>query len=806
MASAGSGEPRQPVEVRESQSAQRGNHSAQLNQFIEQYIPQLVVQAPTSAYAGQRVVGLVPRLAPAFQLREDLLGALAGIAPGATVVRAVTGMHGVGKTQLAAAYARSCIAGGWRLVAWVNAADTAQALAGLAEVAAALGVGEPSAGLNSLAAGVRHRLEADGDRCLVVFDNAADLDSLAAFLPAAGQCQVIITSNQEQAEGFGTAVPVGAFTKREASAFLGQRTGRSDKTGARQLAGELGFLPLALAQAGAVIAAQRLDYPTYLSRLRALPAQDYLEPVTGEPYPHGAAEAIMLALDAVADGDLAGLCQGLINTVALLSAAGVPRALLYAAGQQGLLRQGTERAAGPRSIDEALRRLASASLLTFSVDGARVAAHPLTMRVAVERQAQDKTLARLGASIAELLEAVTQSLTMSWRGRAAARDAIQQIMALHEHLSPHLGAQDAALAETLLWLRGWATWCLLDLSDSFAQAIESGEDIHPVTLTARNDLATADQDAGRLEEAIPLYERTLSDAERVLGGTHPDTLTARNDLATAYQDAGRLEEAIALLERTLSDAERVLGGTHPETLGSRNDLATAYQDAGRLEEAIALLERTLTDAEHVLGGTHPDTLTARNNLATAYQDAGRLEEAIALLERTLTDAEHVLGGTHPDTLGSRNNLATAYQEAGRLEEAIALLERTLSDAERVLGGTHPETLGSRNNLATAYQDAGRLEEAIPLYERTLSDAERVLGGTHPDTLTARNNLATAYQDARRLEEAIALLERTLTDAEHVLGGTHPDTLGSRNNLATAYQDAGRLDEAEDLIRRSGPRS
>ena len=153
MASAGSGEPRPPVEVRESQSAQRGNHSAQLNQFIEQYIPRLVVQAPTSAYAGQRVVGLVPRLAPAFQLREDLLGTLAGIAPGVAVVRAVTGMRGVGKTQLAAAYARSCIDAGWRLVAWVNAADPARVLNGLAEIAAALGVGEPGADLESVGAG-----------------------------------------------------------------------------------------------------------------------------------------------------------------------------------------------------------------------------------------------------------------------------------------------------------------------------------------------------------------------------------------------------------------------------------------------------------------------------------------------------------------------------------------------------------------------------------------------------------------------------------------------------------------------------
>ena len=45
----------------------------------------------------------------------------------------------------------------------------------------------------------------------------------------------------------------------------------------------------------------------------------------------------MLALDAAADADPAGLCRGLVNVVALLSAAGVSRALLYAAGQQGLL-------------------------------------------------------------------------------------------------------------------------------------------------------------------------------------------------------------------------------------------------------------------------------------------------------------------------------------------------------------------------------------------------------------------------------------------------------------------------------------
>ncbi len=362
-------------------------------------------------------------------------------------------------------------------------------------------------------------------------------------------------------------------------------------------------MPLALAQAAAVIAAQHLDYPAYLARLRAAPVQDLLRRAAGEPYPHGAAEAIVLALDAAADADPAGLCRGLFDVIALLSVTGVSRELLYAAGQQGLLQlpRRHHHSARSEAVDEALGHLASGSLLTFSTDDATVAAHRLTMRVAVDRQARDGTLAGLGAGLAALLEAVADSLAEPWQNRAAARDVIGQIMALHEHLSPHLGEHDTELAKTLL-LRGWAVWCLNELGDSFTLAIGYGTAL-------------------------------AADSELVLGATHPSTLTSRNNLGYAYRAAGRLDEAIPLYEQALADREQVLGATHPSTLQSRNNLAMAYQAAGRTAEAIPLYEQTLADREQVLGATHPSTLTIRNNLAAAYQDAGRAAEAEDLRSR-----------------------------------------------------------------------------------------------------------------------------------------------------------------------------
>ena len=712
--------------------AQKFTDPGMLGQLVERSLRELAErrwhrggEGPGEEVPVAVAAGEIPQEPLGFQPRADLLAALDAPGPGSgvRVVYALTGMRGVGKTHLAAAYARAKLAAGWRLVAWVNAEDPGAVLAGLAEIAGALGVAVGAGDVQAAGRAVRHRLEVDGERRLLVFDNATNPQLLRPFLPAAGDARVIITSNQQSVASLGVRVPVDVFTEQEALAFLAGRIRRADAAGAQALAEEVGLLPLALAQAAAVIAGQHLPYGTYLERLRRLPVADLLVAEEAGDYPRGVAAAVLLSLDHVRAGADGEACGAVMNLLAVLSAAGVRRSLIHAAAREGLPgRAGLLPALPPEVVDAVLARLAGLSLLTFSVDGSDVSAHRLVLRVIRENLAASGSLTAVCMAAARLLDGLAESMRENWhKDRAAFRDLVEQIMALHE--SSGRCPADSALVRSLLGLRGWAVLFLGHLGDS-------------------------------AQQPIAIAEPLLADLKRVLGADHPDTLAVRMSLAIAYQRAGRIAEAIMLFEQTLADRKRVLGTDHPDTLAVRMSLANAYRDARRTAEAITLHEQNLADQERVLGDDHPETLTTRNNLALAYRDVGRTTEAITLHEQNLADRKRVLGADHPQTLRTRNNLASDYRAAGRTAEAITLHKQTLTDQERVLGADHPNTLLTRNDLASDYRAAGRTTEAIAVYEQTVAVQERVLGADHPQTLRTRNNLASAYQEAGRPVEGI----------------------------------------------------
>jgi RNA polymerase sigma factor (sigma-70 family) len=623
------------------------------------------------AASHQVVVGDIPAQPPGFRSRAGSLADLDRFGARVSVIHAATGRQGLGASQLAAEYARAKLSAGWRLVAWVSGTDTGSVLAGLAAVADAAGLTDEDSRLSitEAAAAVRHWLETDGDRCLLVFDDVSDPEALRAFVPAHGPARVVITSTRRSAADLGTVVPVDVFTAAEASSFLAARTGLDDEAGAAVVAAVLGHLPLALALAAPVIKGQRHGYARYLERLETTPVERSVTEDDGQRFPHDVARAVLLSLSAIRAADKTGMCSRILAIIAVLPAAGIRRDLLHVAGRAGVLAGGGRRVEAAL-VDQVLEWLRDRSLLTFSLDGQSVVMHRLVARVLRNGLVGARRLGAVCWVAASVLEAHAIAVAGS-RDRSAVRRIPQQVTALLDSTAELAGEAGGELADILLRLRFISLYHLVELGDSASQAVAVGE---PLT----------------------------ADLEQLLGPDHPDTLNARNSLAAAYLAADRLADAIPLFEQTLTALQRQLGPDHPDTLTSQNNLASAYQDAGRVAEAIHLYELNLAERERLLGVDHPDSLNSRGNLAAAYLAAGRAAEAIPLLEQTLANREGVLGPDHPDTQTSRRNLAKAYQDAGRAAEAIPLLEQGLAGQQRIVG------------------PKGRAARAIPPIEQTLA--------------------------------------------------------------------------------------
>jgi len=534
----------------------------------------------------QVVVGDIPASRPGLQPRPALLAQLNRASQKPPVV--LTGTWGAGKTQLAAAYARARLADNWRLIAWVNARDRDTLLAGLAAVAEATGLAAGGSRPDAADAGqaIRHWLESDGSRCLLVFDDVEDPGLVRPFVPAAGAARVLITVAREPVAEFGTRVPVDVFSAEEALALLNGRTGLADEAGALAVASELGYQPLALDQAAGVIAGQHVGYAAYLAKLGAQPARDYL--VRGEdgeeqPSPPGLAEAMLLSLEAASAADPLGVCTGVMELMAMLSPAAVRRDLLHAAGQAGALLGASRRVAAPM-VDQALERLNERSLLGFSLDGRAVSMHGLVARVVRGWLTRRGRLATAGRAAASALERSAAALAEP-RDHAAVRELLGQVTALLDNAGASAG-DDQELAAMLMRLRILALHDLIELGDNLPRAIAIGE---PLT----------------------------ADLERLLGPDDPDTMRSLNDLARAYRDA------VPLVERTLAARERQFGADHPSTLASRNNLASAYRATGRPAEAIPLFEKNVAACERLLGADHPRTLASRHNLELARRESAQ---------------------------------------------------------------------------------------------------------------------------------------------------------------------------------------
>jgi tetratricopeptide (TPR) repeat protein len=351
--------------------------------------------------------------------------------------------------------------------------------------------------------------------------------------------------------------------------------------------------------------------------------------------------------------------------------------------------------------------------------------------------------------------------------------------------------QEASARLLGCWNGEWHT------SDQYlvSQAIHHISRDWPMDSRDSATLARLLNEGGEPYHSLNLWKRIDTEMKRKYGEKDEKTVLTTSWLATCYGSVGEHKRSLELGNDVLRLSKEILGERHPDTIRASANLALSYSALGQHREAEQLEQEVLRLRKEILGERHPDTIRALANLATSYSELGEHQQAEQLQQEVLRLRKEILGERHPDTIRASANLAVSYSELEKHRQAERLQQDVLRLSKEILGERHPDTIVASANLARTYSELGKHRQAEELEHEVLRLSKEILGERHPDTILASANLSVSYSQLGRHREAEQVARDVLTLRTQVLGETHPDTLSSLYTLAICQYELGQYLQA-----------
>ncbi len=601
----------------------------------------------------------------------------------------VSGLGGIGKTQLALEYAHRCYREKiYRAVLWVDAAERRTIEASYLSLAQLLGLlQKDEADTQQVIQAVRQWLEGHTD-WLLIMDNADDLGLARSFFPVAHHGRILLTTRSQIVGKIARKLEVQEMEPEEGLRFLllrarviqeGDALDDVDayvRKSASQLVALLGAHPLALEQAGAYVEETGISFDEYTKLFRErrnalMHRQGTLE---GEQSEHRASVATTVKLSISRAIQRQPFVVDVISLLIFLQPDSIPEEVFRHDHEQKL-------------FDALVFNESIAALLRYSI---------------IKRNAAEKTFSihRLVQAVAlDVFEDKTPEAKRYWQERVVWGVVYAFPQELHDF-------RNWQLCERLLpHALSCITWDDVDMRGIQALLWRIAEYL---------DIR------GRWTEAEPLLIRSLAASEQCYGPDHLRTAAALHDLAGFYiHHYGRKEEGRQMLERALAILEK-----KPEAgpLGVNRvllSLAILHFKSGEDDESERLLLRVLADMEQHLGAEHLGVARILGMVASFYVHYGRYEQAEPLLMRAheILSRQIALGNLDaqdPYNSSTLFGFTLVLHHQGKHEEAQEYSLQFTRDEERMLGPAHPEVIKYKKMDIQSLHSMGRHTEAEAL--------------------------------------------------------------------------------------------
>jgi len=619
----------------------------------------------------------------------------------------ITGLGGVGKTQIALAYAYNH-ADMYTEAVWGIRAETESSIfSSCLELAQNLGFNTEQATDAQKLGLLLQNWQNNHDSWLFIFDNVEDENIVCPYISPAHKGHILFTSRKSDFRRLGQyeAINVDILSSEDAEIFMRKRLKNyphliDNADELDTLIERLGRFPLALEQATAYMWRTGTNCKLYLNELKEKGLEtfeDHLsEPLAG--YDRTVITTFKISYNA-----LSKEAQQLFNLCTYMAPDKIPI---------DFFKQQADKF--PKPLCKALtnENRIIAELLDYALvkrDGEFLDIHRFVQEIGRD-QIKDSKVDWLYCC----LEAVEATMPrVNDYGHREYRDWFEQIN-IH--------------AEMII---NYA-------EEKFANEADKKEKIGQVC----HWLGVGNEKMAQYSHALEWHHKAVNIREKVLDKEHPATVATYSNIARIYDIQGDYPKALEWFYKALDICEKVLGKKHLYTAITYNNIALVYNNQGDYPKALEWLQEALDIKEEVLDKEHPYLATIYNNVAQvySYSNQGTKPKALEWHLKALDIREKILGKEHPDTAITYNNIAGVYSAQGDYPKALELYHKALNIYEKELVKEHPDTATIYSNIAIVHANQGNYCEALKWRQKALEVNEKVFGKDHPATLMVRERI------------------------------------------------------------------
>lgn len=799
----------------------------------------------------------VPPVTPLFVGREAELEALRdsflpldAAAPVGLCRVEVTGPSGIGKSELARAYAHR-FAGGYWDICWVAAGDRQAVQARLREFGRGKRALTPEGAVEGSVESVLDWLAGPepGGRWLLVYDDATD-DAIRGLVPVGGAGDVIVTATHDLTSVPGDVVSVAGLDAGDSRALL-----TSSPIGVRGLSrrhGEaiceaVGRAPVALRLAAALLQefARRMQLHHARERATAEAAEHLLALLDADPAQSPTRRVLRHTVDTLVEGaigsrvpsEVGAVTVALAQLCAFLAPDRVSLSLLRSKAMLAQLAAAAGSAGRILLRDEAeLERVlwTGSRLGLFQVEYGTPGS--LRMHRVVQEALRDlmSSAGTRHERHARVLCGLAAFAPVSYEADPGRGEDFAE---LQRHLVPAVvsGVDFEAMTDVLgqadvAGSPGWGvrTWLVSQIrylyltgdADTWPTAIELAEKIDlswhgfggADGLPARADElrtrlavqhANLCRAVGRHRKALSLDQHALAEQRRDLGQRHPRSLMTARSYGADLRFLGRFDEAHSEEEATWRGFRESFGEDHPDTLMAAFNLGVSCLLHGDLERALEVAESSYRHGIRVYGEDHHYVWSSRRNLAIYLGELGRYQEALAHLDQNLRRLQGLVLGNGlarmEDLLCRRAQLVYSRRAGKPPSDRIYATRQLVERFRDHFGPANSSTRACDLSFAVDDHVRGSSQEAIDVGLRCLEGYQAEYGDRHPFTGACRANLALFQRGAGHTGQALVFGGRAVEDLRNNLDAGHPWVLAAQVNHACTLAMDGRVEEASSSL-------